>query len=138
MKLRTMVPVIIVAMIAVFSLTSCSAVGIRYPACAKQGYGPPPHAPAHGYRHKHRHGGELVYDSGLGVYVVIDLADHYYYDNHYYRYHQGGWQVSVRMSGPWDWVEVRTLPPGLQKKTKVKKKIKKRAAHGVGVIHKSR
>jgi len=32
--------------------------------------GPPPHAPAHGYRHKHRRGPELVYDGRLGVNTV--------------------------------------------------------------------
>ena len=61
---------------------------------------PPPHAPAHGYRHKHAHHGvELVFDSALGVYAVMGLADHFFYDGHYYRQLAGGWEMSVRIDG---------------------------------------
>ncbi len=80
------------------------------------GYGPPPHAPAHGYRSKHRHGANLVYDAALGVYVVAGLRYHYFHDGHFYRFHGGIWQVGVHPKGPWRHVSVKRLPPGLRKK----------------------
>lgn len=76
--------------------------------CAKNQYyepgysrgGPPPHAPAHGYRHKHGNQ-NLVFDSGLGVYVVLDRPDHYFWDNRFYRYHRGDWQFADDLDGRW-------------------------------------
>ena len=60
------------------------------------GHGPPPHAPAHGYRRKqqqayHHQGGDakLAFDSDLGVYVVLDLPHHYYFDGVYLRIEDG-------------------------------------------------
>lgn len=85
--------------------------------------GPPPHAPAHGYRAKHHHGGstvELVFDGDLGVYVVVGLEQHYFLDDTYYRLQGGDWQVSFGLDGPWKAASPRALPPGLRKK----------AAHG--------
>jgi hypothetical protein len=62
--------------------------------------GPPPHAPAHGYRHKQSNH-DLVFDSGLGVYVVLGRPDYYFWDNRYYRYHDGHWQFSADVDGRW-------------------------------------
>jgi hypothetical protein len=73
------------------------------------GHAPPAHAPAHGYRRKH-HGGEIVYDSAWGVYVVIGFPGHYYYNDHYYRYHQSHWQLGGHIDGPWKTVSHETLP----------------------------
>ena len=57
-----------------------------HPHARGRGHGPPPHAPAHGYRHKaQRHGAELEFDSGLGVYVVVGVPLHYYLDGLYLR-----------------------------------------------------
>lgn len=76
--------------------------------CVNRGYqspeytrgGPPPHAPAHGYRHKHyKH--DLVFDSGLGVYVVLDKLDHYFWNSHYFRYRDGEWQFATDLDGRW-------------------------------------
>lgn len=80
------------------------------------GYGPPPHAPAHGYRYKHRHGVHLVYDAGLAVYVVAGLPYHYYHGGHFYRFHAGIWELSGHPKGPWRRTSARSLPPGLSKK----------------------
>lgn len=80
------------------------------------GYGPPPHAPAHGYRRKHRSGVELVYDAGLGAYVVVGYPGVYFHDGHYYRLHDGRWHVGVELDGPWRPAPPRALPPGLRKK----------------------
>ena len=43
--------------------------------------GPPDHAPAHGYRkkHHHHHDIEMVYDSGLGVYVIAGYKGLYFH-----------------------------------------------------------
>jgi hypothetical protein len=76
--------------------------------------GPPPHAPAHGYRHKHhRDGVDLVFDTKVGVYVVVGHVDHWFFDDHYYRVAHGAWYVAPRFDGPWKVVEVSHLPAGL-------------------------
>ena len=61
-----------------------SGKGASGPVVLKKA-GPPPHAPAHGYRHKHEHGVELVFDSQLGVYVVVGWKDHFFSAGRYYR-----------------------------------------------------
>ena len=81
-------------------------------------HGPPPHAPAHGYRRKHQdqhHGGdiELVFDSGLGVYVVVGFPSHYWLDGTYYRERSGSFEIAASIDGPWS--TSRSVPPGLAK-----------------------
>ncbi len=83
------------------------------PAVAKRGP-PPPHAPAHGYRHKHRDGVTLSFDTGTGVYLVVGHAAHYFYSGHYYRRSGTRWLVSPRFSGPWAAIQVGSLPRGLR------------------------
>jgi hypothetical protein len=86
-----------------------------YPAHHHHGYGPPPHAPAHGYRAKHHHH-DLVYDVHLGVYIVVGLHDHYYHDGWYYRHDRDGWYHSRYTDRDWRRYDERKLPPGLAKK----------------------
>lgn len=76
--------------------------------------GPPPHAPAHGYRHKHSNGVVLVYESSIGVYVVSGYRDVYFYKNSYYRMHKNRWQASHRVDGPWRQSSDKKVPPGLR------------------------
>lgn len=111
-------------------LSACSHVssvaigkGDSHASRSHHGHGPPPHAPAHGYRHKHHgHGGvELSFDSDLGVYVVVDLPDHYFWDGYYLRIEDGRWYASTELGGRWSPRSLRSLPPGLRKK---------HAAHG--------
>ena len=45
--------------------------------------GPPPHAPAHGYRHKNQDGIQLQFDNNLGVYIVITMPGVYFYNGFY-------------------------------------------------------
>jgi hypothetical protein len=79
--------------------------------------GPPPHAPAHGYRHKHhRDGVDLVFDTSLGVYVVVGHIDHWFSDDHYYRVRDGRWFIASHFDGPWAVVQVDRLPTGLKVK----------------------
>lgn len=83
-----------------------------------RGKGPPDHAPAHGYRRKHhdaRQGAELVFDARLGVYVVVDLPRHYYWDGVYLRVEEGAWYASARLDGGWEPRSSEALPPGLRK-----------------------
>jgi hypothetical protein len=87
------------------------------------GHGPPPQAPAHGYRRKHqqayhRHGGEveLIFDSGLGVYVVVGVSNHYYWNGAYLRIDGGAWSTCAYLDGAWKPYSERSLPAGLRAK----------------------
>lgn len=94
-------------------LTGCSG----YPMYEQErGYGPPPHAPAHGYRYKHQ-GHDLVYDSGLGAYVVVGMTGVYFYDGIYYKYARDRWYYTRDLNKNWQiGRDSRGLPPGLAKK----------------------
>ncbi len=86
------------------------------PVVASQ-HGPPPHAPAHGYRYKNpKRGADLIYDSGLGLYLVAGLTGHYFQSGRYFRFFNGSWQVSSALKGPWGRIAVKGLPRGLRKK----------------------
>lgn len=88
-----------------------ATLGIVFPATAA----PPPHAPAHGYRHKLPAGVELVFDSGLGVYAVVDFPDHFYYEGKFYRNLGAGWEISVTFGGSWSVTASSAIPVGLHK-----------------------
>ena len=81
--------------------------------------GPPPHAPAHGYRHKHKTPDgtiNLIFDSGLGVYVVVGWPDHYWHRDHYLRYVEGSWMTSRQIDGGWVTCGSGSVPSGLVQK----------------------
>jgi len=83
------------------------------------GYGPPPHAPANGYRwkrHHHDHDVDLVFNSDLGVYVVVDIPNRFYWNGYYLRIEDDGWYASVDLDGRWKPRAEDSLPPGLRKK----------------------
>jgi hypothetical protein len=87
-----------------------------------RGHGPPPHAPAHGYRHKHHHDAvDLVFDAGLGVYAVVGRPGYYWYIDHYLRWVSGEWRVSSRIDGVWVVVSSDRVPAKL---------VAKHAKHG--------
>lgn len=87
---------------------------------------PPPWAPAHGYRYKHADGVDLIFDSGLGLYIVANFPNIYFSRDHFYRWKDDKWERSTRFNGPWDIIGTEQLPPGLQKgKGKSKGKGKK-------------
>ena len=85
---------------------------------------PPPHAPAHGYRHKHSDGVELVYQSTTGLYLVSGYSNYYFYNNKYLRLKDGLWEASVHFDRSLKPVSEKKLPPGLQKKKNKGKKRK--------------
>ena len=94
--------------------------------------GPPPHAPAHGYRRKHgKDNVVLTYDSGIAVYVVSGYRDCYFNDGVYFRLSRSTWEMSTRIEGPWKVAVVdRDLPDGLKKKYKSKYKTEsKQSSH---------
>ena len=78
--------------------------------------GPPPHAPAHGYRHKHREGVDLVYNAEVGAYSVVGHDHCYFHEESFYRLTNGSWEVSVEISGKWRTIPNKKVPLGLQKK----------------------
>ncbi len=104
----------LLALGAVSALGACMHYGRPGPG---KGYGPPPHAPAHGYRYKNpKRGADLIFDSGIGVYLVAGLTNHYFDSGRYFRFFNGSWQVSSALKGPWGRIAVKGLPPGLRKK----------------------
>lgn len=111
-------------------LVSCESGTVGWKS--RRGHGPPPHAPAHG--HRHRHGGvELVYDSACGVYVVVGFPSYYYYSGYFYRFYGGQWEMSVEIGGRWKRISEASIPPGLRGKEKAKGKPKEHPGRGRGV-----
>ena len=80
-----------------------------------RGVGPPPHAPAHGYRHKYG-GRDLVFDSALGVYAVVDLRDLWFLDGSYFRLGGDHWEIGVGVEGPWRVAVLSAVPVRLREK----------------------
>jgi len=76
-------------------------------------HGPPPHAPAHGYRAKHEKA-DLRYDSKLRCYEVVGHRDHYYQDGVYFRWTPNGWEASATISGEWGTVTIERVPDRLR------------------------
>ncbi len=101
----------------------------------REGHGPPPHAPAHGHRRKHHDSAgdlKLIFDSELGVYVVVDIPNHYYSDGYYLRIENGSWYASTKLESGWKLRSSDSLPPGLRKKQAKHGKTKKHPGKGHG------
>ena len=126
---------------AIIALTGCvDSAGVRYGDSSSKGStyksGPPPHAPAHGYRHKH-HKHEMNYDSGLGAYVVIGKSEVYFDDGLYFRYRNGDWQTSINLDSGWKSTSKNIVPTKLWshksgKSKHYKKKDNPGKGHGKG------
>lgn len=117
--------VIVLLLSVTFSISACRST-IRYtqtanPRVAVKHTGPPPHAPAHGYRHRHSDGVDLVYKSDIGVYIVVGHTHHYYCKDRFYRLDGGSWEVCSHLDGKWTPVSEKKLPKGLHKKHVCKK-----------------
>jgi len=80
---------------------------------------------------------ELVYDSGRGVYVVVELPNHFYFKGHYYRQRETQWEIGVHVDGPWEVVVEESLPKGLRGK-KGKGKPKEHPGKGLGLGKKNK
>lgn len=91
-------------------------------------HAPPPHAPAHGYRH-HYYDVDMVFDSGIGAYIVLGFDDLFFLDGLYLRFYDGRWHSSDRYDGRWRLTDDRHIPRKLrharsQKKQGLFKQIK--------------
>ena len=125
---------VLVISFGLFFLAGCNTVGvgIQIPGVpvhqAKYHKpGPPPHAPAHGYRHKNRHGHNLEYRSGLGAYVVVNVPETYFDNNLYIRMSTDGrWMVSASLGQGWRLAVNNEVPYKLKEYKKKKKKSKKK------------
>ena len=132
-------PSLLCALIAVIVLPSCVShhrqhEGGMPPNAVLRRSGPPPHAPAHGYRHKHHHHGvEMVFDAGLGAYVVVGWEDVFFLGDHFYRLNQAGWEISLRLDGGWTSIDTHRLPRGLGKQAHKAKR--HRGRHGPPAKH---
>jgi hypothetical protein len=106
------------AVAAVLASTGC--VAYQYPGGpGYYGTAAPPRVASNGYMY-HYGDVDLVFDSSWNGYWVRSHPDHYFYGNYYYRRHGRGWQRARSMRGPWLSLEVRALPPGLQRHVTVK------------------
>jgi len=117
--------VVIVLMVSGLACTSTPTVRYAETGPGKsQGHGPPPHAPAHGYRAKTHEGVELVFRSDLGVYVVVGASGYYFNDGAFYHQDSTGWVIGKHIDGPWKTISKSQLPSGLRSKGKAKGKAK--------------
>ena len=112
---------IIIVLSALFFLTGCETFGVAVkspgasaPSKKYKKKGPPPHAPAHGYRHKHHDGHDLEFDTGLGAYIVLNIPDTYYANDLYMKMSTDGkWMVSTTLGGGWRVAAGTEIPPKL-------------------------
>ncbi len=115
---------LIAALVIVVTVVGCQGIVLapraNEPVVARTS-GPPSHAPAHGYRHKHQTGAEFRFDSHLGVYIVEGKTDIYFHDGWFVRIRSGVWQVSATLDGQWKAQPDNWVPPGLRAKHHAKK-----------------
>jgi len=137
MKIKNLLLWTVVAAFVVLMLASCSTTRVVYPSPGKKiGHAPPAHAPAHGCRRKLPAGVEVVFDTDCGVYVVVGMDRHFWLGGYYYRFYNGGWQVSVSLESGWKAAGDKTLPPGLRGKYKAGHASKKHPGRGWGLAKK--
>lgn len=111
---------LIVSVSLFFAGCNTLGVGVQGPGASGNttGYhkqGPPPHAPAHGYRHKHQHGHQMQYDSNIGAYIVLNIPETYFGNNLYIRISTDGrWIVSTKLDGNWRLAVGNEIPPKLK------------------------
>ena len=117
MSFKTITLFIVTCVCIILMTVSCSSYTDSHTPTVSKG-GPPAHAPAYGYRRKQVEGMELVFDSSLGLYVVVGLSDHYYNDGYFYRLRGGLWEMSKKPDIGWKVVSGSSLPMGLQVKYK--------------------
>jgi hypothetical protein len=98
-----------VAMLVAGLLTGTGCVHVHE---TKARGGPPPHAPAHGYRHHHGPV-DLRWDAHLGVYVVIGHPHHFFHDGRYYRRNAEQWERCAKWDGKWKRVARADVPGAL-------------------------
>lgn len=73
-------------------LVACDDTRVRISGGSHGYSGPGHHNGGHITRTPHNH--RVSYDSALGMYIVLGLANTYWNNGHYYRYHSNAWQRS--------------------------------------------
>ncbi len=130
MKTKSSLLLKVVLLCLMLTSLSCSRMSAHWSPGKKKGFGPPPHAKAHGYRSKLPAEVEVVFNTDCGVYVVVGLEKHFWLDGRYYRFYNGQWELSMTIDGGWRLVDGGTLPPGLRGKYKTKHVSKKHPGRG--------
>jgi hypothetical protein len=87
-----------------------------------QSHSPPSHAPANGHRYRHDHGVDLVFDSGIGAYIVLGFDNLFFFNNNYMRFDDGYWHYSDRHNGGWLRSKDKHVPRKLREARKHNKK----------------
>jgi len=77
---------------------------------------PPPLAPIDGHRYRRADGIELRFDAALGAYVVPDAPAVYFFAGVFARLHDGLWQTSGSLHGPWRPLRTEWIPLALRAK----------------------
>ena len=114
MTFKNTITSVVISVCVLLITASCSSTRVYYPSGRSVGHGPPPHAPAHGYRRKQVCGVEVVFDTQLGVYVVVGYPGYYFYDGYFYRLTDDVWEMSLKFDGGWILTAEKPLPPGLR------------------------
>ena len=110
--------VVVLLASVILAISGCSVVLHRDRASGREGgdrYGAPPDSPEHGYRYKQSDGIELIFDSGIGVYVVSGNSYEYYHQGIYYRWNNNSWEESPQINEGWAPAPEERVPPGLRK-----------------------
>jgi hypothetical protein len=86
---------------------------------------PPAHAPAHGWRAKHRNPAkhdeslsrlEVVFDSKQGLHIAAAVPGVYFHLEKYYRHRDNVWQISATGFDGWSVEAAASVPVLLRKK----------------------
>jgi hypothetical protein len=85
-------------------------------------HSPPPHAPAHGHRLHYQNDIDMIFDSGIGAYIVLGFDNLFFFNNHYMRYYDGYWHYSDRHNGKWLRADDRHIPYSLREARKRNKR----------------
>jgi hypothetical protein len=106
-----------------FSIAVLASLGLSTPGFAD----PPDHAPAHGYRAKHGQKGhshsahrapggfEVVFDPERGISIAVGFPGVVFHESHFYRLHEGLWQMSPRANGGWKPIASHAMPAVIRK-----------------------
>ena len=95
-------------------LVACDDTRVRISADTGHGYsGPRHHHGGHITRTPHNH--RVSFDTALGMYIVAGLANTYWNNGHYYRYHGNVWQRSSDYRR-WSRMQHRHIPSKLYKR----------------------
>jgi len=98
------------------ALAACTGPMVIDDGGPGRGHGPPPHAPAHGYRAQTAHGLAVTFDVDLGAYRVVGHPGLFWHRGRYLRNRGGQWQGSPEPGGHWRPVPPGQVPPGLRRR----------------------